>query len=182
MTSLRGRLLVASPALLDPSFHRTVVLLLEHGEEGALGLVLNRATEMPVGEPLPTWQDQAATPAVVFVGGPMERSSAICLGRSGQPARTGGWAPVFADIGTVDLNEHPSQVAGVAEVRVFAGHAGWGPLQLEDELDEGAWVVCDAVSADVLDPEPDLLWTRVVERQAGVLPLLARFPPDPGLN
>ncbi len=180
--SLRGRLVVASPAMLDPSFHKTVVLLLEHGEEGALGLVLNRATEMPVGEPLPAWEAHAAQPAVVFVGGPVQRSSAICLGRSEPAVRSSGWAPVFADIGTVDLNEEPGGVPGISGVRVFAGHAGWGPLQLEDEIDEGAWVPCDATPADVLDPDPDLLWTRVVERQDGVVPLLARFPPDPDLN
>ncbi|MEO5678052.1 MAG: YqgE/AlgH family protein [Acidimicrobiales bacterium] len=182
MSSLRGRLLVASPTMLDPSFHRTVVLLIEHGEEGALGLVLNRATEMAVGEILPAWVPFVAAPDVVFVGGPVQRTGAICLGRSRASVRTRSWAPVFADIGTVDVNEDPSGVPGVDPVRVFAGHAGWGPLQLEDEVDEGAWVVCDASSADVLDAEPDRLWGRVVERQAGVLPLLARFPPDPTLN
>jgi len=182
MSSLRGRLLVASPAMSDPRFHRTVVLVIEHGEEGALGVVLNRATEMAVGEPLPAWEARAAEPAVIFVGGPVQRSSAICLGRSISTVRTSGWAPVFADIGTVDLNEHPDQLSDVSPVRVFAGHAGWGALQLEDEMDEGAWVVCDALHGDVFDPEPGRLWTRVVERQTGVVSLLARFPPDPDLN
>lgn len=182
MHSLRGRLVVASPAMLDPNFRRTVVLLIEHGEEGALGVVLNRATEMPVGEPLPAWHDHAAEPAVVFVGGPVQRGSAICLGRSTTAIRSPGWAPVFDAIGTVDLNDPPAEIPDVAQVRVFAGHAGWGPLQLEDEMDEGAWVVCDADPADVLDPEPDLMWDRVVERQPGVVALLTRFPPDPDLN
>lgn len=180
--SLRGRLVVASPAMLDPNFHRTVVLLIEHGEEGALGVILNRATEMPVGEPLPRWEPYAADPAVVYVGGPVQGQSAICLGRADPPVRTPAWAPVFADIGTVDLNEDPSDVPGVQRIRVFAGHAGWGPLQLEDEMDEGAWVVCDALPDDVLDPDPDQLWNRVVERQGGIVPLLTRFPPDPDLN
>ena len=182
MDSLRGRLIVASPAMLDPNFHRTVVLLIEHGEEGALGVVLNRATEMLVAEPLPAWHDHAAEPSVVFFGGPVQPSAAICLGRSSTPFRSDGWAPVFDSIGTVDLNQAPAEVPGVEEVRVFAGHAGWAPLQLEDEMDEGAWVVCDAQPADVLDPEPDLLWDRVVERQPGAVPLLSRFPPDPDLN
>ena len=182
MSSLRGRLVVASPAMLDPNFHRTVVLLIEHGEEGALGVVLNRATEMPVGEPLPLWEDHAADPAVVYVGGPVQPRGAICLGRSDPPIRTSGWAPVFADIGTVDLNMDPSELPEVGQVRVFAGHAGWGPLQLEDEMDEGAWVVCDARPDDVFAPDPDQLWAQVVERQGGVVPLLTRFPPDPDLN
>ncbi len=182
MTSLRGRLVVASPALLDPSFHRTVVLLIEHGEEGALGVVLNRASRMPVGEPLPVWEPYAADPAVVYLGGPVQRGSALCLGRCDPPLRTTGWAPVFADIGTVDLNEDPSSLPGVGQVRVFNGYAGWGALQLEDEMDEGAWLVCDALPADVFDPDPDLLWNRVVERQSGVIPLLTRFPADPELN
>jgi len=180
--SLRGRLVVASPAMLDPNFVRTGVLLIEHGEEGALGVVLNRATDMPVGDPLPAWHDHAADPAVVFLGGPVQRSSAICLGRSATTTRSPGWAPVFDGIGTVDLNESPAEVPGVAEVRVFAGHAGWGPLQLEDEMDEGAWVVCDAQPDDVLDGHPGLMWERIVERQPGVVSLLTRFPPDPDLN
>ena len=181
-SSLRGRLVVASPAMLDPNFARTVVLLIEHGEEGALGVVLNRATPMPVAEPLPAWHEHAAEPPVVFFGGPVQRQSAICLGQSDVPTRSAGWAPVFDTIGTVDLNEAPSDVPGVKRIRVFAGHAGWGPLQLEDEMDEGAWVICDARADDVLDPEPDLLWDRIVERQPGVVPLLTRFPPDPDLN
>jgi len=168
--------------MLDPSFRRTVVLLIEHGEEGALGVVLNRATGMPVGEPLPAWHDRAAEPAVVFIGGPVQRSSAICLGRTTDPARSGSFGGVFDGIGTIDLNEHPADLPGVASVRVFAGHAGWGPLQLEDEMDEGAWVVCEARPGDVLDAEPDLMWDRVVERQPGVLALLTRFPPDPDMN
>jgi len=174
--------MVASPAMLDPNFHRTVVLLIEHGEEGALGVVLNRATEMPVGEPLPAWHDRAAEPAVVFIGGPVQRSSAICLGRTSDPAGSGRFGAVFDGIGTVDLNESPDDLPGVTSLRVFAGHAGWGPLQLEDELDEGAWVICEAHPDDVLHPEPDLMWDRVVERQPGVLALLTRFPPDPDLN
>jgi len=174
--------MVASPAMLDPNFHRTVVLLIEHGEEGALGVVLNRATEMPVAEPLPAWHDRAAEPPVVFIGGPVKRSSAICLGRSTDPAQSGRYDIVFDGIGTVDLNESPADLPGLTAVRVFAGHAGWGPLQLEDELDEGAWVICEAQSDDVLDPEPDLMWDRVVERQPGLLALLTRFPPDPDLN
>lgn len=173
---------MASPAMVDPNFHRTVVLMIEHGEEGALGVVLNRATEMPVGEPLPAWEATAADPAVVFIGGPVLRDSVICLGQSALAMRTGGWSPVFADIGTVDLHDDPADLPEVGKVRVFAGHAGWGPLQLEDEMDEGAWVVCPARSSDVLDPDPDLLWDKVVERQPGVVPLLTRFPPDPDLN
>lgn len=157
-------------------------MLIEHGEEGSLGVILNRATEMPVGEPLPAWHDYAASPAVLFAGGPVARSSAICLGLAlaAHPGRR--WSHVFEGIGTIDLNEAPVAAPTMAGLRVFAGHAGWGSLQLEDELDEGAWVVCAARTGDVLDPEPDLLWDRVIERQPGVIPFLARYPTDPNQN
>jgi putative transcriptional regulator len=181
VSGLRGQLLVASPLQVHPTWHHTVILLLEHGEEGAVGVVLNRPTEMEVAEPLPLWSHLATEPQVVFIGGPCERSSAICLGRGQAPAIE-GWSPLFGDLGTVDLNLGPSALPGLSAVRVFAGYAGWAPGQLEGELEEGSWVTCERRPGDALTDEPDELWAHVLERQPGLVRLLARAPSEPTLN
>src|SRR4051812_281631 len=126
--SLQGRLLVATPALGDPNFDRTVVLLLEHNLEGALGLVLNRPSDTEVGDPLPDWARVAAAPAVVFVGGPVQPGAAIGLARSPVEDAVEGWVPLFDRLGTVDLSRPPDTLdVPVDDVRVFVGYAGWGP-------------------------------------------------------
>lgn len=181
--SYRGRLLVATPVIGDANFDRTVVLVLDHNEDGALGLVLNRPTDLAVLEPLPEWYGLAADPSVVFVGGPVEQGAAIGLGAADAGAEPDGWSPVLGRIGTLDLSRHPSDLGvDVEQVRVFAGYAGWGPGQLEGELAVGAWIVCDAEPADVLDDDPATLWSRVLRRQGGDLALLSYCPPDPSLN
>ena len=181
--SLRGRLLVAMPALRDPNFDRTVTLLLEHTEEGALGLVLNRPSETELEDPLPEWGPLAAEPPVVFVGGPVALDGAIGLARASAPGDTEGWAPLFGGLGTVDLRRAPEDIEVPLErLRVFLGHAGWGPGQLEEELAEDAWVVVDAAPGDALSEDPAGLWRRVLRRQGGRLAWLANHPLDPSLN
>ena len=133
---------MATPVIGDVNFDRTVVLVLEHGDDGALGLVLNRPTDVAVLDPLPEWNGLAAQPSVVFVGGPVEQGAAIGLARArlGDPAE--GWSPVLDGIGTLDLSRDPSELAsGIEQVRVYAGYAGWGPGQLEGELSVDAWLV-----------------------------------------
>src|SRR5713101_1962375 len=185
---LRGRLLVANPALPDPNFDRTVVLVLAHEEEGALGLVLNRPTEMDVDAPLPRWDHLAADPRVVFVGGPVAPGAAICLARV-PLARVSdaefaeGWAPVTGELGTLDLEKDPEDLlVDVEAIRVFAGYAGWGAGQLEQEIEAGAWFVVAAESGDIMSCEPEQLWKRVLRRQGGDLAVVAAFPADPKLN
>lgn len=180
--SLKGRLLVATPSLDDPNFFRTVVLVIEHGDEGALGVVLNRPSQLEVSEPLPAWADVAAQPSVVFVGGPVSPSSAICLGRM-------AWGeghdrePLVGSVGAVDLNLAPAEVTPRPQVvRVFAGYAGWGPRQLEAEILSGGWFVVDAEPDDALSPAPDDLWSGVLRRQSGRLAMLANYPLDPSTN
>src|ERR1700736_6302042 len=106
-----GRLLVANPLLPDPNFDRTVVMLLAHGDEGALGVVLNRPSETLLAAPLPGWEYLAASPAVVFVGGPVRRQAIICLARAfGHPAAVvppRGWSAVLPEVGTLDLDIDP---------------------------------------------------------------------------
>jgi putative transcriptional regulator len=181
--SLRGRLLVALPVLSDPNFDRTVTLVLEHSDDGALGLVLNRPSDTELDDPLPAWGPLAAEPPVVFVGGPVALDGAIGLARSSEPVPTEGWAPLFGDLGTVDLSLDPEDIAVPLDaLRVFLGHAGWGPGQLEDEVAAAAWIVVDPVPGDVLAEDPDDLWRRVLRRQPGRTAWLANHPVDPSVN
>ena len=181
-----GRLLVANPLLPDPNFDRTVVLLLAYHEEGALGLVLNRPSQMDVGDPLPQWEHLAAEPAVLFLGGPVQHQAVICLARNTTAAPPAGealdegWKEVAPGVGTVDLDQDPVTVAGrVGQVRLFAGYAGWAAGQLEAEMEAGAWWVVDAEPGDAFTLDPDELWKHVLRRQKRPLKWVAWYPDDP---
>jgi putative transcriptional regulator len=185
MESLVGRLLVATPALRDPNFERTVVLLVAHEDGGALGVVLNRATEVPVAEVLGGWGSLAGDPAVVFEGGPVQPEAAICLARARPGSRDDlrGFSRVDGAVGTVDLSADPDTFADrLQEIRVFAGYAGWRPGQLEDEINTGSWFVFDALPGDAFAPRPDDLWPMVLKRQGGMLAAVALYPADPTFN
>lgn len=183
MECLKGRLLVATPLLGDPNFERTVVLLLEHTEEGALGVVLNRPSDLEVTEPLPEWARYTMQPEVVFVGGPVSRNAVIALARLHGDVPSGTWEPVLGPVGVLDLSGDPDDVAGaVNAVRVFAGYAGWGAEQLEVELAEGAWYVVPADPTDPFTDEPEHLWRAVLARQSGELARVALVPEDPSVN
>jgi putative transcriptional regulator len=182
-----GRLLVANPLLPDPNFDRTVVLLLAYSPEGALGLVLNRPSETRLAGPLPRWEPLAASPPVVFVGGPVQHQAVICLARAFSRAGPGeppdGWTAVLPEVGTLDLDLDPEGLrTAFSQVRVFAGYAGWSPGQLEAEITAGAWWILDSAPEDPFCDEPDVLWKRVVRRQGGSLVLVASYPDDPRLN
>jgi putative transcriptional regulator len=180
----QGKLLVATPRLADPNFFRTVVLMLVHGDGGALGLVLNRPTETPLSSPLPEWEELASGPEVVFVGGPVAGRT-ICLARvrSEISVPDDAYKPLEGTLGTVDLDADPAFVAPwVQQLRVFAGYAGWGPGQLEGEIEEGAWWVFEALPGDAFSEAPEDLWRLVLRRQGGQLALTSYFPPDLSLN
>jgi putative transcriptional regulator len=181
---LQGKLLVAVPSLLDANFARTVVLLLAHGEQGALGLVLNRPTITSVASPLPEWEQLASAPAVVFVGGPVSEGT-ICLARVSSEVSVpiSGYLPLRGTLGTVDLESSPAGVGPwIGALRIFAGYAGWGPRQLESEIEEGAWWVLEASDDDVFSDDPPNLWKRVLRRQGGKLAIISAFPQEPSLN
>jgi len=186
---LSGRLLAASPKLGDPNFRRTVVLIVEDDEdEGTLGVVLNRPTEVPLEQVLETWTPLASGPQVVFRGGPISPNSALALALAYGSEEPVGWrsleaTPVMSRIGLVDLGAPPELLAGgITSMRVFAGYAGWGAGQLQDEIDEGAWYVLSGEPADAFFAEPERLWPAVLRRQGGDLALVATFPDDPVLN
>ncbi|MFD3577784.1 YqgE/AlgH family protein [Streptomyces sp. NPDC058644] len=207
VSSLTGRLLVATPALADPNFDRAVVLLLDHDEEGSLGVVLNRPTPVDVADILDGWGDLAGAPGVVFQGGPVSLDSALGVAvipgeedstssassASSAPGsrprpRPGrgepiGWRRVHGAIGLVDLDTPPELLApALGSLRIFAGYAGWGPGQLEDELVEGAWYVVESEPGDVSSPDPERLWRAVLRRQRSELAMVATYPDDASLN
>ena len=180
--TLTGRLLAATPILGDPNFDRTVVLLLEHGEDGAVGLVLNRPSETEVAEPMPEWDGVASEPSVIFVGGPVAQTALIGLGRFDADRAAEGWRPLVGRVGIVDLAAGAEAATPVEALRLFVGYAGWGPGQLEAEIDAGAWWVVDAVPSDALSPDPETLWATVVRRQRASIAMHAHFPTDPSAN
>ena len=162
-----GVLLVATPLLTDPNFARSVVLLLSHDPDGTVGVVIDRPTDIAVGEYLPTWELVAAEPAVVFHGGPVQQEVGIGVGiRAGM-------------LELVDLGEDPDPDI---PVRIFAGCAGWSPGQLDGELAEDAWFVLPFEPSDLLTDEPYDLWSHVLRRQAAPLAYFGLYPPDPRLN
>lgn len=172
-----GQLLVASPFLLDLNFARTVVLVLQHDDAGALGVVLNRPSAEAVEEHLPEWAARLEVPGVVFVGGPVEPAVAIGVVRSPRPTEP----TAVIGVGMVDLGSDPA-AATAGPIRVFSGYSGWGVGQLEAELAEGAWIVVPANATDVFTDRPEELWSTVLRRQGGKLAMLALYPADPSDN
>jgi putative transcriptional regulator len=180
--SIRGRILVATPALLDPNFDRTVIFVLEHNEEGAIGVVLNRPSELPVATTIERWAGRTVPPGVIFIGGPVSPSSVIALASVVLDDSGANWHQILGRIGTVDLDVEPSEVPGLDEVRMFAGYAGWSAGQLEAELLEEGWFVLDAELTDVHTDDPFDLWWEVLSRQKGPLGRLANYPRNPRDN
>ena len=179
--SVRGQLLVAGPALLDPNFHRTVVLVCEHDDNGAMGLVLNRPSPIPADQAIPELADALPDDDTLWVGGPVQTTSVVVLGDfadGDQPSM-----PVHGDVGLVlpeaDLARVGTQVR---RVRAFLGFAGWGPEQLDSELERDDWIVADFAPDDAFTADPEHLWARVLERKGGRYALLATMPPDPSMN
>ena len=181
-----GDLLVATPQLLDPNFERTVVLVLDLNEDGALGVVLNRPSTVPVDEILPDWSSLAQAPDVLFRGGPVGTDSALAVGtsRAGAPDdEPVGFRRLYDDIGIIDLDT-PTEIMGpgLSRLRIFAGYAGWGDEQLLDEIRTGSWYVVPSVATDLFGTDPLGLWMRVLRRQPGELAWVSTRPLDPSLN
>ncbi len=185
MTGLRGRLLVATPLIAEPTFRRTVVLLLEDNEEGSLGLVINRPLQVEVSSVLPLWQPYASMPGRLFQGGPVQTDSALGLvAVAGNDLEEPlGIRRISGSFGLVDLDTPPELVGGaVTGLRVFAGYAGWSTGQLEGEIKSGSWYVVDCESRDPFTDQPVGLWRHVLRRQRGDLALMSTYPDDPSMN
>jgi putative transcriptional regulator len=181
MESARGQLLIAGPTLLDENFWRTVVLMVEHNEEGALGLVLNRPSETTVGEAVPQLVELLEPEDQLHIGGPVQPSAVIVLAQFEDPGDAALLA--FDDVGVLGTGTVVAEpAAGVRRGRAFVGHAGWGPGQLDGELDRGDWILEPATLSDAFSPEPRELWGEVLTRKGGSYALVARMPPDPSVN
>lgn len=181
-----GTLLVATPRLVDTNFRRTVVYVIEHQESGTLGVVLNRPSEVAVHDVLPSWGPHVSKPRAVYVGGPVEQKTALCLAalRTGEEmSGVAGVITVRGPVALVDLDGDPDYlVPKVRGLRVFAGYSGWSTGQLDDEIERGDWMVVPGLPADVLTPAGVDLWGRVLRRQGMPLALLATHPTDLKVN
>ena len=179
MDSIRGQLLIAGPGLLDPNFQRTVVLIVEHTDEGAFGLVLNRPSETTVGEVVGELDRFVDGDEPLFIGGPVSQSALIVLAEFADAQQAALVA--FEDIGV--LGEHGDEaLPETRRGRAFAGHAGWGPGQLDSELSRGDWILEPADREDAFAAEPRSLWESVLTRKGGSYALVARMPADPSMN
>jgi putative transcriptional regulator len=171
--SLGGKLLIASPGMTD-YFHRTVILVVEHSGEGAFGLVLNRPSETTVGEASPELAELVGGEHLLHVGGPVQPNAVTAIGEHPDPSDA--TKLIVGTVGMVDLDDPPE----LRRLRVFAGYAGWSAGQLDDELEEDAWIVADAHPDDPFGGGD--LWSEVLARKGGEYVLLARMPPDPSVN
>ena len=174
LETLRGQLLIAAPSLFD-YFRRTAVLVIEHTAEGAMGVVLNRESETRVADAVPQLADLAAADELVMIGGPVAPQSVVALGEFADLSEAG--MQVVGKLGTLDPE---SANESLGRMRVYAGYAGWGAGQLDDELEQEAWLVAPAEEDDPFSAED--IWSRALERRGGAYRLLATMPPDPSQN
>ena len=180
MKSLRGRLLISSGGLFDPNFRHTVVLVLEHNTDGALGVVLNRALDATVEESLPALSDLVPAGELLFRGGPVQPASPVLLAELTHPELVD--VPVFGSVGFIVGEVSADIQPSILRARVFAGYSAWTPGQLEAEMAADTWIIEPAREDDVFTDAPDLLWSRVLERKGPEYRQLSRMPYDPLMN
>ncbi len=175
--SLQGQLLISSPLLHDPNFRRTVVLMTHHDDDGAMGLVLSRPSEIRVADAVPELADLPGAGELVYVGGPVQPEAVVVLvEHESEPE-----LPIVGNVAFMPADTDVDDLDAV-RTRVFAGYSGWGPGQLEDELEESSWIVVPAEPDDAFAPDPDELWRTVLHRKGGKFALIATMPYDPKLN
>jgi putative transcriptional regulator len=180
METLQGSLLIASPSLLDPNFWRTVVLITEHTEEGAAGLVINRPSPSPVSDLVPQLEVLVDDGEQVWVGGPVQPNAVLVLGEFVDVDEAA--VPLFGSLGFPALDDPEEVMPVTTRRRVFAGYAGWEAGQLENELERDDWILEPALADDAFTDAPDELWADVLRRKGGIYELVARMPEDPSVN
>ena len=181
MSSLRGQLLIASPSLVDPNFRRTVVLVGEHGDEGAMGVILNRPSEAAVADAVPPLAGLVEEGDRVHVGGPVQPEAVLVLAELEDHSAAADL--VVGDVGFLRGDLDPEELVGATRrARVFAGYAGWSSGQLEAEVESSDWIVEPALPDDVFAPPAGDLWADVLRRKGGAYRLIATMPLDPSLN
>jgi putative transcriptional regulator len=177
--SLQGQLLVSAPSLHDPNFRKTVVLVAHHDEDGAMGLVLSRPSEVAAVDAVPALDGLPGAADPVFVGGPVQPGAFMVIAEFDDIGSAA--APIFDRVGFMPADAEPVELA-ISRLRLFAGYAGWGAGQLEAELEEPAWIVVAAEADDPFAEDPDVLWRTVLQRKGGPFELMVDMPFDPGLN
>lgn len=183
--SVTGRLLVATPPMNDPNFERAVVLMLQHDEEGAFGLVISRpAEDVSVTEDgtLSRWLTYSAMPAQLFEGGPVQPNTVLALARMPDGVERSWTTSAVLGLHTVDLQSDTANGSECRSLRLFAGYSGWGPGQLDGEVAAEHWFVVGALPEDAFTPTPETLWREVLERDPVHRRWVREFPDDPGLN
>jgi putative transcriptional regulator len=177
--SLQGKLLVSSPALHDPNFRKTVVLIAHHDEEGAMGLVLSRPSEVAAVDAVPALEGLPGAGDPIFVGGPVQPEAFMVLAEFNDVDDAA--APIMDRLGFMPAESEPEDLS-ISRMRLFAGYSGWGNGQLEAELEEASWIVVDALTDDAFADDPEELWRTVLHRKGGPFELMIDMPFDPGLN
>jgi len=177
--SLRGKLLVSSPALVDPNFRKTVVLVAHHDDDGAMGLVLSHPSEVAAVDAVPVLGGLPGADDPVFVGGPVQPEAFMVLAEFDDVGQAA--APIMGGLGFMPADAEPDELA-IRRLRLFAGYSGWGEGQLEDELEADSWIVVDAQADDAFADDPDELWRSVLQRKGGAYSIMENMPFDPGLN
>ena len=165
MSVEKGVLLVASPSLSDPNFHQTVLLIIEHGRGGTVGLILNRPTNVLLSEALPDFTVLKRTSHRLFAGGPVGQTQLVLLFRLTQllPDTRQIIAGVY--VGTPRVLERiMTQPKPTETFRAFAGFSGWAPGQLEHEMLEGAWGILPSDAFSIFDKDPVMLWPDSISR------------------
>ncbi len=181
--TLRGRLLVAAPDLHDPNFYHTVVFLLEHDERGALGVILNRPTDIQATDMFPEWQHRISDPPVIFQGGPVQPDAYIGLARLNSDVTPDHWIPIIDSVGLLSIqDEAKTDDLEISAFRLYSGYAGWGGEQLESEIDAGGWFTLPGAPQDVFESQPANLWFRLLRDHQGQWPWRVRPPADPTRN
>jgi putative transcriptional regulator len=179
VNSLQGKLLVSSPSLVDPNFRKTVVLVAHHDEDGAMGLVLSRPSDVSAADAVPLLEDLPGADDPVFVGGPVQPDAFMVLAEFEDVDQAA--APIMNSLGFMPADTDLDDLS-IKRMRLFAGYSGWGAGQLEAELAEPSWIVVDAETDDAFADDPDELWRAVLHRKGGPFALMENMPFDPGLN
>jgi len=178
---LKGQVLIASPSIFDPNFRQAVVLIAQHDETGAMGVILNRPSEAAVRSLSPALARLTGLDDSVYVGGPVDETSLIVLAQFDEPDAAA--LMVLGDVGFVAVGSDLDEVGGIIRrARVFAGHSAWAPGQLEMEMEREDWIVEPASHDDVFAAHAQELWHAVLERKGGNFAVVARMPFDPSVN
>ena len=178
----KGRLLISEPFLPDPNFERTVVLLCEHNEEGSFGFVINKPSILKLAEVM---DDLKSLDETVFVGGPVQQDTLHFLHRNPNLENAvlikdgiywgGDFEGLIGMIETFQVKP--------ADIRFYLGYSGWGPGQLETELEDDSWIVCDFISSGLLfDTEPEMIWKKALDNMGGRFSVYSNYPVDPRMN